>query len=201
MATGYTYNLKDNPNYSLEQFIWHCAQSFVSFPSINGVLRIPEFDEYYRSKTKDYQEELSWYQSLSLDDVERKIFEDKKEMIEQYFQWIEEKVQLLFRYNRMLTMVNAWTPPSEGHIFLKKFMIAQLKQSISHDCDIEYDVKNLIKINKEKITPKQWLANRIKDTLELIKSAEESDRAEMIKVQMQRTYLTQLQNNTPFPRP
>ena len=59
-------------------------------------------------------------------EVSKKMYDDTK----------AEKAALLVKYQTMLDKVNAWTPPTEQHEFLKDYAIKTLERGIDYDCTV-----------------------------------------------------------------
>lgn len=51
---------------------------------------------------------------------------------------ISERSELKLKYERMLSEVNAWNPPTADHVGMKEFMTEQIVQAINFDCDTSY---------------------------------------------------------------
>lgn len=142
MPTGYTADI--NENTSFEEFALRCARAFGALVMMRDDAldaRIPdEFktDEHYFTAVREARDNLEKYKSLT-DDQLKQEFRDQKER-DMLFRtkYLRGKRDKRRAYERMLAMAESWTPPSEGHEGMKKFMVDQLKQSIDHDCDERY---------------------------------------------------------------
>ena len=80
-----------------------------------------------------------------------------KQAVEQRKVTIEEKEQLLNKYNDMLHMVRTWLPPSEEHNNLKEFMIEQIEQSIDFDVNLEYYMQHSVELK----SPEQYFIDEL----------------------------------------
>jgi hypothetical protein len=139
MATGYTYPVHDGEITTFKEFASKCAHAFgalVEFrdcPSTNG---LPEpsgpsnyHAEMYAKEKKEFSEKCNWT------DVQWRIAcaEANKKGIDDANRRLAEKEVCKQRYESMLAKVKGWTPPTEDHVGLKEFMIAQLQESIEWD--------------------------------------------------------------------
>jgi hypothetical protein len=69
---------------------------------------------------------------------------------------LKRDADLKAKYEAMLEQVEAWTPPTPEHVGVKKFMIDQLKISISFDCGIGRDRNTVMQLDGA-----AWLAKKI----------------------------------------
>ena len=162
MPTGYTAAIKDG--ISFEKYVMDCARAFAACATLrdapSGGEQIPESfqpNEWHLKKVRSAKTELEVLLALSPEEQERKaanVWEEEEKSRKAY---IEAREQLRNLYLTMLDKVRAWKPPTPDHVSLHKFMREQIEQSISFDCDIEYDKKP-----SPRLTGPEWKARETK---------------------------------------
>lgn len=162
MPSSYTATIYEK-NQSFEDFVWLCARGMGALVSMREMplnAKIPdEFiadTQYYDKQIKDSQTELSRINKMSDKQCEQ---ESQKEFDNRIFkQESEEKSrkERLDRFQKMLSMVEEWQPPTADHTNFKQFMINQLEETFNFDLKYHNN-----KINK--LTSKEWRYNKIKN--------------------------------------
>lgn len=146
MPTGYTNIVAKNDDCTFAQFAMRCAREFEALMSMRDKpldAPIPESfepDDFYQ---KQYEAAKAEYEAfIANPPTEEELSKEYDEYVatqkEQYAETIAEKREKRERYNRMLTKVLKWQPPTPDHEGLRRFMIQQLQESIEFDCT-EYD--------------------------------------------------------------
>jgi hypothetical protein len=104
----------------------------LSEPPKPRVPRTDYMDENILRAKRERSEAAGWTK-------EEALAQAKKRNDESLAYWEEANSKALARrrnYERMLSEVDAWTPPTPEHVELKKFMIDQLRSSIDFDCKV-----------------------------------------------------------------
>lgn len=138
MPTGYTSNLYDGDQ-SFEDFVLGCARAFGALVTLRDEPTAPIPDEFqpspsYTDALAKAQERVEWLENAHDQALWREQTDRVKTAIQRREEYIAEREALRYRYKKMLDRVEGWSPPTEEHIGLRKFMIEQLVQSIQHDC-------------------------------------------------------------------
>lgn len=147
MPTAYTELVANNDDCTFSQFAMRCAREFGALAAMrDDPLDTPipeqfEPDDFYR---KQYESSKAAYDAfIANSPTEEELSKEYDEYVatqkEQYAKVIAEKQEKRGRYDRMLTKVLKWEPPTPDHEGLRRFMIQQLQDSIEFDCT-EYDL-------------------------------------------------------------
>ena len=147
MPTPYTSFVADNENFTFPEFAMLCAREFGALASMRDEpldAPVPERfepDDFYR---KQYEAAKAEYDDFianppTEEELSRSYDEYVASEKERYASVIADKRLRRERYNRMLTKVLKWQPPTPDHEGLRRFMIQQLQGSIEFDCT-EYDL-------------------------------------------------------------
>lgn len=147
MPTTYTSFVADNENFTFPEFAMLCARDFGALASMRDEpLEAPvperfEPDDFYR---KEYEAAKAEYDAfIANPPTEEELSKEYDEYVamqkEQHAKVIADKRERRGRYERMLTKVLKWEPPTPDHQALRRFMIQQLQESIEFDCT-EYDL-------------------------------------------------------------
>ena len=137
MPTGYTSDIKDGITF--KQYALGCARAFGALFHMRDKpcdVEIPDevpVSDYHTEELKKYKEELSFLEKCNYADFVRLCNEQNEKKQLEYEQRAEDNRLLKQKYVDMLSKVEAWEPPSEDHVELKKFMIDQLESSIKVD--------------------------------------------------------------------
>lgn len=147
MPTSYTSFVADNENFTFPEFAMRCAREFGALVSMRGEsldTPVPERFEPDDSCRKEYEEAKAAYAAfIANPPTEEELSKEYDEYVtlnkEQYAKTIADQREKRNRYERMLTKVLEWKPPTPDHEGLRRFMIYQLQESIEFDCT-EYDL-------------------------------------------------------------
>lgn len=133
MPTGYTARIKDDS--TLADFALDCAKGFIMH-DFSIEQPIPEFEpcDYHRKSLEDAIVALSAAKEWSLDDVAVEIAIRNGANAELRQKMLDEAAEERAKYERMLSMVNEWQPPTPDHIGLKNYMVQQITSTIEADC-------------------------------------------------------------------
>lgn len=199
MPTVYTAIVAENDKVSLKEFALLCARGFSELIDMREEpmdAPIPEKLEpsgYYAERLEDAKAMYNEYMNNPPTDEGLELryeayVADEKARIESVK---DEILKIKSRYYVMLEKVKAWQPPTEEHHGLKKFMIAQLTESMSHDCEVVYEPH--IKTKEEYIEYEKY--NYPKHLLEKIEYFEERVRKERERYAKINKWIDDLRNS------
>jgi hypothetical protein len=135
MVTGYTAKLAESGE-SFEAFVIRCAHAFtVHDEPIPARWKV---DPYHRVELKKAKDGIRRIKRLSEEDCEKEARAWFRKLVEERNASKKKAAAAKGRLEGMKARVSEWTPPTEDHKELKKFMLQQLTSSIEHG-DIEYD--------------------------------------------------------------
>lgn len=157
MPTGYTAAIADG--ISFEQFALRCARAFGALITMRddpSDAPIPdEFkpSDHYATWLADAQADLARLDAMTAGEAEAAAQEAFHKAEESRTKALAERGALRRKYLDMLGRAKAWTPPTEDHRGLQKFMCDQIRESIDFDCSATfYDTPTL------RLTGEQWIA-------------------------------------------
>jgi len=139
MPTGYTAKLHDGPQ-EFNDFVLSCSRALGATvhqrdesPELKPKLREPHtsyLEERLNKAATRLREAESWSEEEAQSQAEEQNIKNRE-----YWLGVKERaIARRERYEDMLTQVRAWTPPTDGHVGLKEYMIDQLEESIRFDC-------------------------------------------------------------------
>lgn len=147
MPTGYTADVQDGKVTDLREFTMRCARAFGALITMRddpADAPIPdEFkpSEFHTQHVQELGDELGNLEALDIEGcakLQDAEIEKRRLFVAEY----REKNRIVRqRYEAMLAKVEAWTPPSDEHVELKRFMASQLRESIDFDCGGTYEPK------------------------------------------------------------
>jgi len=145
MPTGYTAKLMEEGQ-TFQEFILGCARAFgacITMRDDQNDAPIPdkfEPSDYYAKNIVEAEEKLKWLKTMS--ETERTAFgeAEKAKEIDDLNSYINKTVVENIRLEEMEAYVNAWYPPTDDHLGLKKFMLEQIKISKN---DVSYSERSL----------------------------------------------------------
>lgn len=135
MPTGYTEIVERKPDLTFQEFALRCARAFGALITLREDsldAPVPEKftpSDYYEEQITEAKAALAKAEALTDDDADRAAIaqhESETRRVREYLIAEETKSAL---YARMLAMVKAWSPPTEDHEGLKRFMIEQIEIS------------------------------------------------------------------------
>lgn len=163
MPTGYTSDIYECKEVSGKQFLTTCARAFGATIMMRDEpldTPIPEefpVDDHYEKQLKIAQEELKKYQNMSIEEAEKLVEEFYQDEIDRNEKYYNKKLALKERYEKVLTEVKQWQPPTSEHNSLKEYAINQLTESIDFDCgNLEEYLKEI-----KKPTPQEYIKSKI----------------------------------------
>lgn len=161
MSTRYTEAIAKDITF--EAFAMNCAKGMspcISMRDDPHDAEIPERFEpstYHAEAFKKAEAELEKLKITSPDDATILAREEYNQRTALYEKTIQDMDALRVKYNGMLSKCKEWTPPTEEHIGLQKFMIEQITGSIDHDCDTRYYNTSAVAQSGE-----EWLLGKAK---------------------------------------
>lgn len=186
MPTAYTAKIEDD--ISFEEFVLTCARQFGALVSMKDETldtEIPDnFDphnNHYLEKIEEVKEELEKLQHITEGEAEEEAKREYEEQMKNQIDRLYKKRELRRKYEKMLSKVHAWEPPSKDHVELKNFMTQQLHDSIKHDCNEEiiYEL-----MPNKTMTGREWIdfwTNNLQKDLEFYRKRY-NDEVEMVKM-------------------
>lgn len=143
MPTGYTASVQDGSITDFSVFAMRCARAFGALVMMRDEphdASIPtEFlpSTYNAEALVKAQAEIRRLEAMTEDEIQAAASKDFADRTVSWENLKKERMEHRARYNAMLEKVLLWTPPSDDHQELKKFMIQQLQESIRFDCSAE----------------------------------------------------------------
>lgn len=145
MPTGYTSDIYNGKDVSFKDFALNCARAFGACvmqrddPADEKPKIMPE-ESYHADKLK----EVGKFKKPTKTQYNNYI----KEQIAYCQESIDKKKKLQKAYTAKIKEAQNWTPPTSDHEGLKKFMIAQLTESMEFDCIYTHNESELNKLNE-----------------------------------------------------
>jgi hypothetical protein len=141
MPSGYTDKLYRGEEQEFGEFAMQCARAF-------GALILMRDEPWDAPVPAKFEPDTRWeeeqiakvgekierYTDATLMELMDEQQANRDARLADWYRYRHEADELKARYEAMLAKVEAWTPPTEEHEGLKKFMIEQLTSSIEHDC-------------------------------------------------------------------
>jgi hypothetical protein len=140
MPTGYTHNVQDGTITEFRDFAMQCARAFGALVLMRDDpmnAEIPDkFDptNYHVEALREAQKELDLLDSMSPEQMAVSAYEAHQADLKAYNDRLIKSRLHRQRYEDMVSKVEAWAPPTDDHVEMKKFMLTQLKKSIDFDC-------------------------------------------------------------------
>lgn len=165
MPTGYTACI--GRGVSFEEFASRCARAGMPLVSLRDEpMDAPLPDEikpssYHAEQVEYHKKQIAIVEAMSDADAELTARQEAESKAASHARYYADKVNLRKSYKLMLAQVNEWEPPTPDHEFLKKFMCAQLEESIRFDCAAEF-FDRPAEVAEEPIPGAEWKARRLK---------------------------------------
>lgn len=160
MPTGYTADIKDGIDF--KTFAMNCARAFGACVTLRdepgGGDAIPEEftpSDYHTKAAEQARASLAALDAMTSEDLERAAASAWDKAETRRAVRLDEMRQQRKAYKSMLAQVNAWTPPTQEHVELQKFMRDQIERSIDFDCDESYHLQPTTRM-----TGAQWRADQ-----------------------------------------
>ena len=143
MPSGYTSDIADGKNVSFNDFALKCARAFgACIDNADDNAKLIERnnkDNYHLEKL----EKAKMWKSPTKEEFDDYVTKQAAYCNEN----IDKQNKLKVSYENMLVKANKWVPPTTEHEGLKKFMVEQLSESLTHDCGNDYYQSELSQIN------------------------------------------------------
>ena len=145
MPTGYTSDLYDGKPQTFAEFVMQCARemgAMITMRDESLSKPIPERFEpssYHERELERAQARLEEVTAMSPEEANSEAAQDFHDALAGWEEGNADRKARQDRYEAMLAQVEAWVPPTTDHDGLKKFMRAQLEESIRFDCGYQRD--------------------------------------------------------------
>lgn len=140
MPTAFTGDICDGKPVTFEEFVWRCTRGMSVAISMRdeSLDRLPpeKFEPdltYHAESLRQAEAEIARLKSLSYADVARERAARWDVAIAHNAESNARHAEVRGRLERMRMFVADWTPPTEGHVGLKRFMLEQLDMTIDFD--------------------------------------------------------------------
>jgi hypothetical protein len=140
MPTGFTAEVGDGKLTEFPDFVKRCARGMGALVMMRDEPLDAPFPErikpdlsYHREQLERSTAQLAEVVAWDAETSEAKANSAHVQNMIGYLKGVREDRQTRARYMGMLTQVEAWEPPTEDHVGLKKFMTEQLTGSIGFD--------------------------------------------------------------------
>lgn len=137
MPTGYTYPVCEGKITEFPDFALSCARAFGALITMrDDAMDAPIPDEiapctsYAEERLAEAKERLGDIQAMTNAEADAAAISAHQEALNGRAAYLADQENEASRLNAMLTKVRAWTPPSDDHAGMKKFMIDQLVMSL-----------------------------------------------------------------------
>lgn len=194
MPTGYTAGVTDST--TLTEFAWTCARAMGALVMMRdeptGAPIPQEFapSAFYLERMDEARARLAsvreWTDHDAVADMTAEIDRDKRVVMDLNAEAIEKTNA----YNKLLSKVIEWEPPTSDHVGLQDFMIQQLTTSRDHD---GHQFETRVKV----VSPQQWKAQQLAKAEEDYQYAEREWNAEVHRTQERNEWLKALRENLP----
>lgn len=165
MPTGYTHNITETMEF--RDFALQCARAFGACIEMrDDPVDTPIPDEFqpnghYKEAERNALADVEKYRAMTVAEAAMALRSAVQGARESADRGKAERFGQKRAYQRMLSLVRKWTPPTAEHEGLRKFMEEQIVESIKWDCGTDYydnSVKEL-----EALTPETYLASMRKE--------------------------------------
>lgn len=136
MPTGYTAAVEED-GISFEQFAMRCARAFGALALLRDEpldAPIPEElkpSDWHSIRAQEAQARLDQLESMPFPEIETAALHSYLNEHENWKKYNREQAVRNDKHRAMLAQVTAWTPPTEDHKPMQRFMVEQLEVSIS----------------------------------------------------------------------
>jgi len=157
MPTGYTAGIYEGISFG--DFILHCARNFGALihmrdDSFKAEIQVRDDENtYYIERLKECKEELEELENMGGEEAAKRCDAENERRYAEFLKRVGDNQRKLTQLTEMRAKADAWTPPSKEHEGLKKFMLSQIDETISFDCDIPSLPK--------RIGPAEWLTTEL----------------------------------------
>lgn len=164
MPTGYTADIKNG--ISFRKFALNCARNFGAAIALrdesSDVEITPENvkfgGNYYQKALTKAKLAKTKFDKLSQKQKHQLFKKETEKKIGRCRQLDASMKAQKKSYLSMLEKVQKWNPPTKDHKNMKDFMISQINDSISYDCDPKYNNEQIISTVTQ--TYSEWLKSK-----------------------------------------
>lgn len=148
MPNGYTHIIYEDEKDAItfEDYMFECTRAFgarirerddkQTVENRKPALPIEPDYSYHEEALQTECEELSELEGLTMEEYIEMRMAEIDESNQHTMEYNTARANLKIRYDRMIAATKAWTPPTEGHIEFKDFMLKQLVESQEFDCHV-----------------------------------------------------------------
>lgn len=199
MPTGYTAELYENEKQSFEDFVLSCARAMCACvmqrdDPASDLPKLQKPSDFYAKELEEANVRLRSLKGLTREGAEIKASQERTEKLREREANDYHALQVLKRYQTMLTKVKQWIPPSKDHEGLKDFMVQQLEESMRFDCH----TGDYPKI-PEVVSGEQWRQAQIEDTLKDIARLTKHHLDEIKRTEHRNNWIAQLYKSLGVP--
>lgn len=146
MPSGYTAKLLEEGQ-TFEEFVWTCVRGMGAFIMMRDcaldtpIIKKFEYETYYRDALAKAKTDFHVLKNMTKHEQYLYGIKRKRELAENLARDLRREKEMsigIARYKDMLKKVQEWTPPTSEHNNFKKFMIAQLEESMKFDDHSDY---------------------------------------------------------------
>lgn len=202
MPTGYTEGILNGKINSFEEFTKTCMRAFgatihMREDDIKAEYVPREVDSYYRESLDKWTMKLNEINSLTDEEILEKKESELNSQIEYYREKIKNVEECNVKLNDLRNKVSIWTPPTDEHTNLKKFMLDQLDLTIESDGNTSYYTECLNNAYNEsfKLDAKKIREEYMKDIMYSIESSKKNLNKEIERVNQSNKWVEQLLNS------
>lgn len=157
MPTGYTAIIDERADLTLRDFVLRCARGMGACilqrdDPMDDPPKAPEPNSYHEKQKRSAEARLIELRGLSEEGARALWQADCERIAKSNAESIAEASETERRYMRMRGLVEAWTPPTEQHGGLRRFMLEQIDAC-------SYDWKPYVL--EPPATPGDWLASQL----------------------------------------
>lgn len=189
MLTGYTAGIEDGRITTGKDFLRLCTRAFgVAIELKDEPLSVPtptkfEPDTYYKKRLEEEKTNLEKYKRMSFEDAKAEMIRSYADRVDMYRRMAEGSIERNKKYAKVRAEVEAWVPPTEKHLNLKKFALEQIDMCIDKQENIDEWLQQANeKIDDSDEAVENFIIEQIEYCCKSVKRAEENWKAELERV-------------------
>lgn len=192
MPTGYTANIGDGMTF--EEYALGCARAFGALLQMRDEpmdAKIPEEFQpstYHLESLDRARTRLKAAESMTIAEAEIAAGREHDDAVESWNRSNSKREELRLKYEKMLSRVRAWIPPSPEHREYKRFMESQIEESIRFDCG--FSISRPVRLNGP-----EWAAKEIEKAQKDIDYHTEQHQKEVERVEGANRWVRQLRES------
>lgn len=204
MPTGYTADVQSGKMTEFRDFALLCARAFGATILMRDEpldAKIPDeftVDTRYSDRVRDCREKLAELEAMTIEEAAAAARAENEQQHARRDELVRNSGKQLERYQSMLAKVKAWTPPSEEHVGMKKFMVDQLTESIKFDCHVDHDDARSFAERCYPPSPvdsAEWIQKKLDDARRDLGRALQSEAEEIERVASRNKWVRQLRES------